>query len=314
MTSDDRAIRTMKLRDLHTLAVVVQAGSMNKAAALLDATQPAVSRSIGDLEHLLGVRLLDRSPRGVVPTEYGRALLDGGTAVFDDVRQTVKRIEFLKDPAAGEVRIGSVIPLAASLVAAVIDRMSPLYPRIVFHLSTLAQDALYRELAERKIDLLIAWPRGRIADESLAFEFLYDDSYAIVCGPKNPLARRRKIELAELVDEPWVLQPPESVLGPLFMDAFRARGLDLPRPCVVAMPGEVRSRLLESGRLLSIAPVSSLRFSGDQLTLKVLPVRLPAARLPVGIVTLKNRTLSPVARLFIETTREVAKPFAKRKS
>jgi DNA-binding transcriptional LysR family regulator len=314
MPSDERAIRTMKLRDLHTLAVVVQAGSMNKAAALLNATQPAVSRSIGDLEGFLGVALLDRSPRGVAPTEYGRALLEGGTAVFDDLRQAVRRIEFLKDPAAGEVRIGSIIPLAASLVAAVIDRVSPRFPRIVFHIATLAQDALYRELGERKVDLLVAWPRRPIADERLAFEFLYDDSYVIVCGPKNPLVRRRKIELADLVNEPWVLQPPDSVLGPMFIDAFRSCGLNYPRATVIAMPGEVRSRLLESGRFLTIAPASALRFSGDRLKLKVLPIQLPPARLPIGIVTLKNRTLSPVAQLFIEHAREVAKPQAMRKS
>src|SRR5262249_54630060 len=150
--------------------------------------------------------------------------------------------------------------------------------------------------------------------ERLLFEFLYDDSYVIVCGPNNPLARRQKIELAELVDQPWVLQPPDSVLAPLFMDAFQVSGLGLPRISVVAMPGEVRSRLLEGGRFLSIAPVSALRFSSDRLRLKVLPVRLPLARLPVGIVTLRKRTLSPVAQLFIETAREVAKPLAKGKS
>ena len=265
-----------------------------------------------ELEGFLGVALLDRSPRGVTPTEYGRALLEGGDAVFDGLRQAVRRVEYLKDPAGGEVRIGSIIPLAASLVAAVIDRVAPRFPRIVFHIATLAQDALYRELSERKVDLLVAWPRRPTAEERLAFEFLYDDSYVIVCGPKNPLARRRKIELADLVNEPWVLQPPESVLGPLLMDAFRSCGLDYPRASVIAMPGEVRSRLLESGRFLTIAPASALRFSGDGLKLKALSVRLPPARLPIGIVTLKNRTLNPVAQLFIEVAREVAKPRAKR--
>lgn len=307
MPPDDRLIRTLKLRDLHVLSVVARVGSMNKAAALLNATQPAVSRSIADLEQFLGVILLDRSPRGVVPTEFGRALIEGGIAVFDDIRQAVRTIDFLKDPEAGEVRIGSIIPLAASVVAAVIERTSLRFPRIVFHVVTLAQDALYRELAERKVDLLIAWPSALAADERLDFEFLYDDSYVIVAGPKNPWVRRRKIELADLVNEPWALQPPESVLGPLLMQAFRSRGLDPPRPTVIAMPGEVRARLLESGRFLSIAPTSAMRFSTDRLRLKVLPVRLPAARLPIGIVTLKNRTLSPVARLFIDAAREIAK-------
>jgi DNA-binding transcriptional LysR family regulator len=105
MQLSDRIGLRMKLHDLHVLMAVVQAGSMSKAAALLNTTQPAISRSIAELERTIGVRLLERNPQGVEPTEYGRALLDGGVAVFDDLRQAVKNIEFLADPTAGEVRI-----------------------------------------------------------------------------------------------------------------------------------------------------------------------------------------------------------------
>src|SRR5882672_5540733 len=102
MELSDRIGRRLKLQDLHVLMAVVQAGSMTKAAMLLNTGQSAISRSIGDLESALGVRLLERGPRGVEPTAYGRAVLNGGAAVFDDLRQTVKNIEFLSDPAAGE--------------------------------------------------------------------------------------------------------------------------------------------------------------------------------------------------------------------
>ena len=107
-----------------------------EGGALLNTSQPAISKSIAELEHALGVRLLDRNRQGVEPTEYGRALLDGGVAVFDDLRQAVKNIEFLADPTAGEVRIGCNPLLAASFVSAVVDRLSRRYPRIVFHLVT----------------------------------------------------------------------------------------------------------------------------------------------------------------------------------
>ena len=102
------------------------------------------------------MRLLDRHRQGVEPTEYGRALLDCGVAVFDDLRQGVKNIEFLADPTAGEVRIGSTSLLAASFVSAVVDRLSRRYPRIVFHLVTAEAETLHRELSERNVDLLIA--------------------------------------------------------------------------------------------------------------------------------------------------------------
>ena len=136
MLLDEHIASRMKLRDLHILIAVAQAGSMNKAAVVLNMTQPAVSRSIAELERALGVRLLDRNAQGVSPTAYGRALLDGGTAVFDDLHQAVKKIEFLADPAAGEVRIGSGAVHAMTFVSAVIERLSQHYPRIVFHVVT----------------------------------------------------------------------------------------------------------------------------------------------------------------------------------
>ena len=148
--SDHVGLR-IKLHDLQVLMTVVQSGSMSKAAALLNTTQPAISRSIAELERTIGVRLLDRNRQGVEPTAYGRALLDGGVAAFDDLRQAVKNIEFLANPTAGEVRIGSSAFLAASFVSTVIDRLSRRHPRIVFHLVTGYVETLHRELSERKL-------------------------------------------------------------------------------------------------------------------------------------------------------------------
>jgi molybdate transport repressor ModE-like protein len=120
----DRIGRRLKLSDLHILLAVAQSGSMAKAANELAVSHPVVSRSISELEHTLGVRLLERNPHGVELTEYGRALLNRSHAAFDELRQGVKDIELLSDPAAGEVRIGSTAPLGASFVAAIIDRLS----------------------------------------------------------------------------------------------------------------------------------------------------------------------------------------------
>ena len=312
MQLSDRIGRRMKLQDLHVLMTVVQAGSMGKAAQRLNTVQPAISRSIAELEHALGVRLLDRHRQGVEPTEYGRALLDCGVEVFDDLRRGVKNIEFLADPAAGEVRIGSIVPLAATFVSAVIDRLSRRYPRIVFHVVVTQTEGLHRELSERNVDLLIARNVGPIADEQLKFDALYDDSYVVVAGTQHPWVRRRRIELADLVNESWVLPPPQSALGSVFMEAFRASGLDYPRATVLTNPADLRISLLATGRFLTIFTTSVLRFPAKRPELKVLPVELPIARVQIGIVTLKNRTLSPVAQLFIDSAHDVAK-LAKRK-
>jgi DNA-binding transcriptional LysR family regulator len=311
MLIDDRIARRMKLHDLHVLMAVVQAGSMNKAAAALNMSQPAVSRSIAELERTVGVGLLDRSARGVEPTAYGRALLDGGTAVFDDLRQTLTDIRFLADPTAGEVRIGCSSILATSFVSAVIERLSARYPKIVFQLTIARIEVLHRELRERNVDVVIAQRLGPIADEHLDFEFIFDASFVVAAGAQNRWARRRKVSLEELLDEPWTLPPRASALGSVTAGAFRACGLDHPRATVFVIPTEVRINLLMTGRYLTILAGFALRFSAWRSAIKVLPIQLPIDRVQVGIVTLSNRALSPVARLFVDASHEVAKPLAK---
>src|SRR6185436_13752779 len=127
MNKTDRIERHLKLHDIRVLMSVVQAGSMSKAAEQLGTAQPALSRSIAKLEYSLGVRLLDRSPRGVEPTAYGRALIRRGVAVFDELRQGVRDIEFLADPTAGELRIGTGEAIANGPAFSVIERLSRQY-------------------------------------------------------------------------------------------------------------------------------------------------------------------------------------------
>jgi len=308
---NDRLRRRLKLRDVDILLTVVQMGSMGKAAGALNMSQPAVSKAIAGLEHTLGVRLLDRRHEGIEPTEYGRALLDCGLALFDDLRRGVGNIEFLSDPTAGEVRIGCNPFLASSFVSAVVDRLSKRHPRMVFHLVTAYGATLYRELSERKVDFLIARRFSSPADERLESEYLFSDVYVVVAGARSPWVRRRRIALADLVHESWVLRPSESVIGAVAKEAFRVSGLDQPRVTAVTDSPEVRMSLLATGRFLTIVPASALRFPAKRSDIKILPVELPVAPVANEIVTLKNRTLGPVARLFIEHAREIAKPLAK---
>jgi DNA-binding transcriptional LysR family regulator len=313
MHLSDRTGLRLKLHDLHVLMTVVQAGSMSKAAKHLNTTQPAVSRSIAVLERDVGVRLLERNSHGIEPTVYGRALLDGGVAAFDDLRQAVRNIEFLADPTAGEVRVGCTPLLAASFVPAVINRLSRRNPRMVFHLVTGYVETLHRELDGRNVDLLIARRFGPTAEERLGFEFLFDDSSVVAAGAQSPWARRRRIDFAELLKDSWVLQPRGSEIASIAMEAFRANGVDYPRTTVVTDSPHARMSLLATGRFVTILPASVLKFPAIRSEIKALPVHLPRARVPNGIITLKTRTLSPVAQLFIDCAREIAKTPEKRK-
>jgi DNA-binding transcriptional LysR family regulator len=299
--------RRLKLRDLHVLLAVVQCGSMAKAAGQLSVSKPVISKAVADLEHTLGVRLLDRTPHGVEATAYGRALLDHGLIAFDELRLAVKHIEFLSDPTAGEVKIGTSMAVATSFIPSVLTQISRRYPRIAVHLSAGEASMIHAALEERKVDLAVLRLHTPILRQHVHTEILYHDSYIVVAGSQSPWARRRRVDLADIVNEPWVLPPSESLVGSVFVKAFKATGLDYPAAVVSTFTLPARIALVATGRFLSIVPGSVLRFSTNSSVLKMLPIDLPSTRRPIGILTVKDRNLSPVAQLFIDRAREVAK-------
>jgi DNA-binding transcriptional LysR family regulator len=297
----------LKMSDLHILLAVAQCGSMAKAASQLAVSHPVVSRAISQLEHTLGVRLLERTPRGVSLTAYGRAMLNRSRAAFDELRNGVKDIESLADPTAGEVRIGSTVALGESVVAALVDRLFRRYPRFVFNILTGSSEEMRTALNERRVDLLIARERGPIADKRLCFESLYENPYIVAAAVENPWAHRRRIELSDLFSEMWTLPPTTTFKGAVAEEAFRASGLEYPHVNVVAFSDEVRISLLRTGRFLTVLPRSVLTFPVKRRFIKELPVEFRATSGSIGLLTDKDRVLSPAAQLFVHSVREVAK-------
>lgn len=312
---ESRIGRRLRLRDLHVLFTVVQSGSMARAAAALGITQPAVSAAIADLEHVLGVRLLDRSTHGVQPTLYCSVLLRRGRVAFDELRLGIKEIEFLADPTAGEVRLACPESIVAGLLVPVIDQLSRQYPRLRLHVSAAETTTLeYAQLHERSVDLVLARmakpPSQGNFTETLNAEVLFNDRFCLAVGPTSKWARRRKIELAELVNEPWISTPFDSPGGSWFAEAFRMRGLEPPKLTVTTFSVHLRNYLTAEGRFITALPESLVRFNPQSFDLKILPIELPMPQWPVGIVTLKTRTLNPAASLFIECARDIAKAIA----
>src|SRR5262245_53527012 len=136
MELNDQAVRRLGTRELRIILAVVHTGSMAKAAKTLGTSQPAISKTIADMEHALGVRLLDRTRQGVETTQYGDALVKCGIAVFSELKQGIDEIGFLADPTVGEVRIGCPDGVATGLVQLAVQRLLQKYPRITFHIET----------------------------------------------------------------------------------------------------------------------------------------------------------------------------------
>jgi DNA-binding transcriptional LysR family regulator len=295
--------RRLKLSDIRVLLAVVQAGSMSKAATALNTTQSAISRTIADLENTVGVRLLDRSAQGVEPTPSGRALLKRGIIVFNELEQGFEEINFLNDPAAGELRIGAGPAQCEGIVLAVITQLLRQYPRMIFHVAPLVTPPIYEQLRQRRIEFGLVRISGALSEEDLEQEFLFEEPLVVVAHVDSPWGRRRKLDLRELHDASWTWP---DALDRFVVDGFRASNLEPPRAAVYTDASNMRTSLAAAGSFLAVVPASVARVSAKYAALKILPVTLPAARLQIGIVTVKNRTLSPLARLFLDHTRKVA--------
>jgi DNA-binding transcriptional LysR family regulator len=310
MEWESRLGRRLRVRDLYILSTVARSGSMAKAARQLAMSQPAVSEAIANLEHLLHVRLLDRSTQGVAPTIYADAMLKRSITVFDELKQSVRDVESLADPTTGEVRIGCSETIAATILPQTIERFCMKYPKAVLHVDNVPT---YRQalavLSARQYDLVLARPFTPVEVDvgDLNVESLYDDPLVVAAGVHNPLARRRKINLAELVDEPWIMQAPHTWNYMRMAEAFRACGLTMPRSSLVTLSWSLVAHFVSSGPYITSYPKSVVH----RHSLKVLPVSLPVRPWPLAIMTLRNRTLSPVVERFVECAREVAKGLAK---
>jgi len=318
---ESRIGRRVRLRDLHILFTVIHHGGMAKAASSLGISQPAVSEAIASLEHALGARLLDRSRRGTKPTIYADALLRRGRAAFDELRQAVNEIEGLSDPTTGEVRIACAESLAASILPPIIQQFRRQFGKVALRVDqvgtpTIIPNLGLPELRERRVDVVLARLATPImtkelqsedAQDDVKVEILFDDPMVLAVGSQHPLAGRRKVDLSELVDEPWILPPPESLNYQVVAEAFRLRNLAMPKVILASYSIHLRHSLLPADRFVTAFATTNLRFNAEGLPLKELPIRLHSRPWPVAIISLKNRTPSAAVRQFIEHTRAFAK-------
>jgi DNA-binding transcriptional LysR family regulator len=297
--------RKLRLRDLHLVFVVAECGSMAKAATKLRVTQSAVSQMIADMEQGLGARLFDRSHRGVEPTIYGQVLIRHGKAAFGELRDGLQEIDDLRNEGTGEIRIGCPETLAASVLPTAIEMFSRRWPGVLLDVETFTGTAAAAKLRDRSIDLVFARAGPGLtalaASDDFKITTLFEDRLSVVVGANSRWANLRRADLTDLADAPWIVLPygwGQDVIP----DAFRLRGLPPPRIALKTFSIHLRLHLLVTGRFVTALPASVLRLHRDRFDLKELAIELPKCPYGVAIVTLKNRTLSPVAEHFIRST------------
>lgn len=298
---EKRIWRRLRLRDLETLQAIAEAGSMAKAAERLSLSQPAVSKAVQALEETLGVPILDRTHRGVEVTPYGRVLIKYARDMFDDLGKGLAELSFMQDPSRGHLRVGSPEPATGVLAGIMADLLADL-PEVTFNVIVADTAVLFQALRERSADVVLT----RLVDPNIApdvdFERIFDDQLVVIAGAQNPLARKRNVELSDLVNEPWVLPPKEAVLGWFAAEIFQARGLSPPTPAVVTTSFQMRVALLKRGRCLTLAPAAMIA-DAKEYGLARVPLELPETLRPVGVAKLAGRATRPLLNAFVARAR-----------
>lgn len=301
-----QAARRVTLKELRLLLAVARSGSILKAASEIGMTQPALSKAVRELEAMFGVRLFDRTNRGVSLTPHGDVLARRATGVFEELRQAVDELQSLADADRGQLRLGGTPAMCAGLLPHVVAAVRRHRPRFSFQITEVESGKLASEVAARSVDLGIGRKPPGSGDE-LEFERLFDDRLFIVAGARHPLAGKKTVKLKETALYPWTLPSREGGVAAHLEAEFRLQGLSLPDPAVTTMSMLVRSELVAANAHLTVMYGSVLRFATLPASLRVLPVDLSSG-IPVGFVRSRNRTLAPGAEVFIQVLLEAIRP------
>lgn len=293
----------MNLRQLQTLLVIAECRSISRAAERLHVSQPAVTKSLRELERSVGVMLFERTARGLSPTRYGDSLIRHAKSISAELRHADEELAALRGAATGRVSIGTAPIGAAKIVPQAVAELLRAQPGLVVNIVEGTHGTLLPAVAVGELDLFF----GPLGDdgpgEGLVEEVLFYDRLHIVARRRHPLAKRRTVELAELIDQQWVLPPTTVRPRRQLENAFRRQGLTPPAKGVeTASPLILRTLLLESDRISVIAR-QALVVELELGLIKILPVDLGATIRPIGIVMRAGASASPGVGMLIEHIR-----------
>ncbi len=219
----------MDVRDLRYFIAAAELGQLHRAADRVGRSQPALSKSIARLEREVGAQLFHRAGRGIRLTSAGETLLAHARRLSQGLQEALRDAAQTARGETGHVRLGSSPTMADWLLPDVFRRMLEEAPRLTFSVTIGLGDALRKGLREGTLDLIVAPITPADAPE-FAVESLADDVLVVAARPGHPLARRRKVGLAQLSDFRWML-PPDALASTLWLrGVFSSQGL--PEPAV----------------------------------------------------------------------------------
>lgn len=294
----------LKMRHLILLVELGRHASIVNAAKAAKLTQPAASRLIAELEHVLGVQLFERMARGVVPTWAGKMLIRRAGVVLAEMDAAHYEISQLLSGLGGSVTIGSVLTPATGMLARAIKLFKSRCTRVNLRVELGTSKALVENLLDGQMDIVL----GRILDAEavpgLSFEPISDEEHSIIVRKGHPLAACRDLTLKDLVEQSWIVPPASSIVRDRLTALFLSEGLDPPAETVETLALPLIESLIDTTDMLVALPEALVRqklASGDFV---VLPFALGLRMDAYGIITRRGHVLSPSGELMLKAIAE----------
>lgn len=299
----------LKTRQLALLVHLDEERTLARAAEATGLTQPAASKLLRQVESSLDVQLFERHARGLTPTCYGEILIRHARLALSRIGLARQEIKALKSGLPGKIAIGTVLNPGTNLVPLAVARMKQRYPDVLISIEIDPSRPLVERLLEGNLDMVV----GRVLDASRTDELVYeplaaDEPHAVIANAQHPLAGRKALQLESLVEQPWILPPAGSLVRDRLAAMFVQRGLRLPTNIVETSSLPAITSLLQHTNMVVALPEEAVHSWCTAGILTVLVADLPLGLGTFGLITRRDRKLSPGAQLMLSTVRELAEP------
>lgn len=308
----DRVLRSnLKLRHLQLLIALDEFRHLGRAADFLSLTQPAVSKSLAEIERMFGLSLFTRSTRGTEPTPYGATVVRFARSVLADFSRTQDEIAAVASGAAGQVSVGAMVVATPGLLARAIGELKARSSRTTIFVEEGDLTRLLPRLRVGELDFIVGRLEPGYAAPDLETEALYEEAMCVVMPRGHALGRKRKVGWTDLAALPWVLPPAWASSRTKLNQVFYQHGLNPPTDLLETtswLNTVTFMQQLQAVGFVAQGVAEDLEAKGLARRVGItIPFELP----PVGLISMRARLRTPTSLQLVECLRQQARQIRK---